>query len=306
MSGDKKEQMWKVKAEDGSIFGPASMATLLAWARDGRLAATHVISSDGKNWVPVTSRGELAMDWIAEISPGKFFGPIHRDAMDELIRSGDVGKDMPQYVRTRTQEDRPSNLREQNETLRAQIETLKADFANRIGELESKLAKAESANAELKSEIETRDLDFDAERQGFKATETRIQAELAKAEKKSAALAARMEQNDAVSRNRASEEARIAELESKIALLDSTLKKVRSEADEAAAESRRAIRKAETDAQSEQAKLLKDMQANASRLKAMDIREESLKKLLQQAMTVMNSDTQQNDAVVDAEVVTIE
>ena len=48
MSPEAKEKMWKVKAEDGSVFGPASMATLLAWARDGRLAASHVISSDGK------------------------------------------------------------------------------------------------------------------------------------------------------------------------------------------------------------------------------------------------------------------
>ena len=88
MSPEAKEKMWKVKAEDGSVFGPASMATLLAWARDGRLAASHVISSDGKTWTPVASHSELAMDWIAEISPGKFYGPIHRDALDELLRNG--------------------------------------------------------------------------------------------------------------------------------------------------------------------------------------------------------------------------
>ena len=66
MSPEAKEKMWKVKAEDGSVFGPASMATLLAWARDGRLAASHVISTDGKAWTPVASHPELAMNWIAE------------------------------------------------------------------------------------------------------------------------------------------------------------------------------------------------------------------------------------------------
>ena len=310
MATEAKEQTWKVKAEDGSVFGPASMATLLAWARDGRLAASHVISTDGKTWTPVASHPELAMNWIAEISPGKFYGPIHRDALDELIRNGTIGTDAPQYVRTRSADDHPSHLRERNAELAAQIEALRISFEGQAMKFEEELEAAEKATADLKAQLETRDLEFEAERQDFRAKESKMQAELAKAEKRSETLSAQVQQTEGRGRTRAADAARIAELESKAAALEEALNKLRAESSEAAAESRRAFRETDTALQKERADFAHfraEAQAGASRLKAMEIREESIRKLLQQAAAIMAESATANGggAIEDAEVVNI-
>jgi len=310
MSPEAKEKMWKVKAEDGSVFGPASMATLLAWARDGRLAATNVISEDGTTWTPVASHPELAMDWIAEISPGKFYGPIHRDALDELVRNGDLAKNLPQYVRTRSAEDHPAHLREENAALAAQIDALRTNFESQAAKFEEEIQAAEAANADLKAQLETRDLEFDAERQELKAAATKMQAELAKAEKHSQTLSAQVQQAGGRDRTRAADAARIAELEAKVSALEASLKKLRTESDEAGAEARRAFRETDTALQKERADFARfrtESQAAASKLKAMEIREESIRKLFQQAAAIMDeaSAAKGGDAIEDAEVVNI-
>ncbi len=310
MATEAKEQTWKVKAEDGSVFGPASMATLLAWARDGRLAASHVISTDGQTWTPVASHPELAMNWIAEISPGKFYGPIHRDALDELVRNGTIGADAPQYVRTRSADDHPAHLRERNAELAAQIEALRTSFESQATKFEEELEAAEKANADLKAQLETRDLEFEAERQDFRAKESKMQAELAKAEKRSETLSAQVQQTEGRGRTRAADAARIAELESKAAALEEALNKLRAESSEAAAESRRAFRETDTALQKERADFAhfrSEAQAGASRLKALEIREESIRKLLQQAAAIMAESTTTNGggSIEDAEVVNI-
>ena len=310
MATEAKEQTWKVKAEDGSVFGPASMATLLAWARDGRLAASHVISSDGKTWTPVASHPELAMNWIAEISPGKFYGPIHRDALDELVRNGTIDADAPQYVRTRSAEDQPARLREQNASLAAQIEALRANFEGRAAKFEEELEAAETANSELKTQLETRDLEFEAERQDFRSRESKLKAELIKAEKRAETLSAQAQQTEGRGRTRAADAARIAELESKATALEEALEKLRTESAEAGAEARRAFREADTALQKERADFARfrsEAQTSASRLKALEIREESMRKLLQQASAIMAEATPVNGggAIEDAEVVNI-
>ena len=310
MATEVKEKTWKVKAEDGSVFGPASMATLLAWARDGRLAASHVISADGETWTPVASHPELAMDWIAEISPDKFYGPIHRDALDELVRNGTISADAPQYVRTRSADDHPARLRERGAALAAQIEALRLNFEGQAMKFEEELEAAEKANADLKAQLETRDLEFEAERQVFRAKESKMQAELAKAEKRSETLSAQVQQTEGRGRTRAADAARIAELESKAAALEEALNKLRAESSEAAAESRRAFRETDTALQKERADFAhfrSEAQATASRLKALEIREESMRKLLQQAAAIMAESATANGGgtIEDAEVVNI-
>ncbi len=303
-----KEATWKVKADDGSVFGPVSMSTLLAWARDGRLAASHVISADGKTWTPVASHAELSMDWIAEVSPGKFFGPIHRDALDELLRNGDIGEAAPQYVRTRSADDHPARLRERNTALAAQLEAMRSGFEARAAKFDEELAAAEAANVELRTQLETRDLEFEAERQGFRASESKMQAELAKAEKKSATLAAQVKSGGERDRSRAADAARIAELEAKVTTLEAALAKLREESAKAGADARRALRETDTALQKERADFARfrsEAQTAASRMKAMEIREESLRKLVQQAATIMDESAPARGGIEDAEVVNI-
>lgn len=299
MANETSETMWKVRAEDGTEFGPASMETLLSWARDGRLAPENVISSDGKVWTPVAAHPELAMDWIAEIEPGKFYGPIHQDALRELVRGGQLKKDAPRFARAISMNDSPAKLKEANDSLKAQIDALRRDFAIRSGRLEEDLVSSEAKVVELKTQLETRDLDFEAERQEMLAAGSKMQAELAKAEKKSAALASQIEQSSAAGRTRAVDAARIDELEAKVSELEKNAAANAERLEDALAEARHLKR--ELDA------ALQARQTADAKLKALQLREESLRKLLQQA-TALFSETAtgaDRDKIVDAEIVTV-
>ena len=88
--GDKR---WLVKNEQGDTFGPVDFETLKAWAKDGRLAPTNTLSDDATIWNAVTQYPELEMDWVAEVSPGAFYGPIHKLALESLQREGSLPAD---------------------------------------------------------------------------------------------------------------------------------------------------------------------------------------------------------------------
>ena len=85
-SGDK----WFVRNEDGRVFGPCGLDTLLQWSREGRIAPSACVSGDGAAWIPATQMPELKMDCIVEIGPRQFFGPLHAEAVDGLFSGGSV------------------------------------------------------------------------------------------------------------------------------------------------------------------------------------------------------------------------
>lgn len=85
-----EEQRWLVRNEQGETFGPVDFDTLKSWASDGRLAPTNEVSENGAQWTLATTFDALEMDWVAEVTPGTFYGPIHRLAMDELVRDGSI------------------------------------------------------------------------------------------------------------------------------------------------------------------------------------------------------------------------
>ncbi len=85
--GDKR---WLVKNEQGETFGPVDFETLKLWAQDGRLAPTNTLSDDMTMWHPVTQFPELEMDWVAEVSTGVFYGPIHKLALESLKKEGSL------------------------------------------------------------------------------------------------------------------------------------------------------------------------------------------------------------------------
>jgi len=63
---------------------------LQAWARDGRIGPSNQISADGVAWLPAVDEPALEMDWVAEVTGGRFYGPIHRDAVRSLIGEGAI------------------------------------------------------------------------------------------------------------------------------------------------------------------------------------------------------------------------
>ena len=351
---DFEEVKWRIRAEDGSIFGPAAMAALLAWARDGRLSPGHLVSSDGENWVPVTSLRELSMDWVAEVSPGRFYGPINHDAVTDLIRSKEIAPDVPTFVRVSSLDESPATLRAENESLRRQLAALREDFSRRASELEAGVSAAEALQAELRGQLDTRDMDFEAERQSFKAVETSLRADLAKAEaerKKSAdaeaslradfakaeadckkasvvesqlqaeiarlkadvaklesrssALAKQVEQSSGRERAHAADAARIAELEKQIEEGEAERRRLREEVEAKEADARRGIREAESALLKERddhARLRTEAQAALDRAKAARLREESVCKLLRQALSAFD-DAGDGEVIEDGEAI---
>ena len=88
--GDAKAKVWFVRNEQGVRFGPVDFETLKAWACDGRVGPANEISANGTDWQPAAEQRGLEMDWVAEVSPGRFYGPIHKDAMRDLVKEGAI------------------------------------------------------------------------------------------------------------------------------------------------------------------------------------------------------------------------
>ena len=83
--------------EDGKVYGPADLAALVEWSKDGRIEPTSFVSRDRKSWQPAQTKPELEMKWLIEAEPGKVFGPFHRTVVSGLFRNGAIGKTAKAY-----------------------------------------------------------------------------------------------------------------------------------------------------------------------------------------------------------------
>ena len=79
------EPNWFVKTDDGKVYGPADIAKLVEWAKEGRIESTSSVSRDRVKWSPAQLMKELEMNWIVETEPGKLFGPLNREVISRLI-----------------------------------------------------------------------------------------------------------------------------------------------------------------------------------------------------------------------------
>ncbi len=146
---------WRVRTDSGACFGPVGMDELRQWARDGRLMATYAVSADGeKTWQPLSELAELEMHDLVEMSAGTYFGPVHRQVVDELIRAGEVPKGASIYRKV-AGEDAIAKL--EKETLRAEslsgdLKAEKAHAAKLEKQLEKEILRAESLSGDLKAE----------------------------------------------------------------------------------------------------------------------------------------------------------
>lgn len=304
MADESETRKWKVRSDDGTVFGPVDKQTLIAWAKDGRLAPNHMMSCDDATWVPVTSCPELAMDWVVEMFPGRFHGPINHDAMAELLRNGDVKPSMAQFARVASLDESPSSVKSANESLRRQIDALRSDFSARAAELEARISELETKNSELSGTLSTRDVEFDAERQAFRANESKLQAELAKAQsqvavmKKAAETAARRENAHVA------DVARIAELEGRLADAASEAEKKAKDAAALEADLRRAVRDSESTLEEERratASMRAKFNGLEEKCRTQRQRDESLRKLLKQAMDSLGvASVDSSEVVIEA------
>ena len=83
--------------EDGKVYGPAGIKSLVEWATDGRVEPTSFVSQDRKSWRPAQTMPELEMKWLVETEPGKVFGPFNRAVVIGLFKDDDVAKTAKAY-----------------------------------------------------------------------------------------------------------------------------------------------------------------------------------------------------------------
>ena len=102
---------WYVKAEDGKVYGPATLAQLIEWAKDGRIQPTGSLSRDRVSWQPASSLAELEMKWFVELTSGKVFGPFNRAFVDRLLADGSVSPDAKIYCRQEEGEKQEPEVR---------------------------------------------------------------------------------------------------------------------------------------------------------------------------------------------------
>ena len=81
-------EKWYIKNSNDKTFGPISLEVLKDWVKDGRVEPFAGISKDLKTWMLAPLKAELEMNWVVENNPGQFYGPTHRNVIDDLMRSG--------------------------------------------------------------------------------------------------------------------------------------------------------------------------------------------------------------------------
>jgi chromosome segregation ATPase len=287
-------EVWRVRTEDGATFGPVPLAALVDWARDGRLAPTCEISSDsGRQWLPVTRLAALAMHWVVEVAPGTFYGPVHREAIEELVREGALAADLPLFTRAREAADDIAALRAEKESLGRRLEELRHDFAARTVELERQFRAAAAAAEQLRGQLEAKDLDFEAERQEHRAAASRQQAERARLEARCSAIEKQQQETARQDAARLAAAARLPDLEKQLAAAGERLAAMRTELETELRRERQARREAEKallEARAAQAGRRNELRDLRENLRALKLRQESLRKLLRQAVATLGGE----------------
>ena len=80
-NGDK----WYLQKQDGSEYGPETLATMSRWAAESRLVSGNKLSADRKQWTLVEDIPELNMSWLAELADGRRYGPFNIAATQDLV-----------------------------------------------------------------------------------------------------------------------------------------------------------------------------------------------------------------------------
>lgn len=283
----------RIRFDGGREYSASSLDELKQWARDGRISPSTELSVDDGPWAPVSGCRELEMDWVAEVSAGMLYGPVHRSAIEALKADGSIPADAPLF-RRKTDQDSGQSERERARELayETRIEALEKELA--AAEQSLRAARAESVEA--KGSAAARDMEAGAERQEHQAAIARLNAEIAKRDARIAALElkckeveAAIEKNSALS---AAAERRAAKAEESRAALE--------ESERAAREDARDARASLASARADAARMRKAADDAKAELRASRLRAESIRKLLLQAVSVSGEGAARaagNDAV---------
>ncbi len=163
---------WYVRSTTGKVFGPIGLDMLKTWVKDGRVEPLAGISTDLVNWTLAPLRPELEMNWVVENEPGQFYGPTHRNVIDDLVKAGSLSKDARFYC-----DDRGAAI----ERLRS-AEAAVAASAAEVVQRDSRLAAAQQL-------ISKKDLQLAAAQKAVAKRDERISEAVASLERKESQLA---------------------------------------------------------------------------------------------------------------------
>lgn len=76
---------WYLKKQDGAVFGPAGLTVMREWAASGRIAPEDQVSTDQAQWKAAPDEPLLEMSWKIMMEDGTSYGPVHLEALKELL-----------------------------------------------------------------------------------------------------------------------------------------------------------------------------------------------------------------------------
>ncbi len=152
--------LWTVRTGAGQVFGPVAFDVLKSWAAEGRIAPDYQLSYNEVTWLPPSAVPELAMDWVVELELGRFFGPIHRHTVDEMLRD-------PRYRKARVFQqaaaespvpvdtEQVQELERQLAQERQAIESLKLEQGRLADALSASQKEAEELRGQIDGSVES-------------------------------------------------------------------------------------------------------------------------------------------------------
>jgi hypothetical protein len=150
-------EKWYIKNSNGKAFGPITLEVLKDWVKDGRVEPLAGISKDLKTWMLAPLKAELEMNWVVENNPGQFYGPTHRNVIDDLVRSGSLSPSARFYCDDRGSSD--SRLR---------------DLEKKISEMEKTIASKEMTILEMQKVSKQKDAQAEELQKVVQQCEVRI------------------------------------------------------------------------------------------------------------------------------------
>lgn len=157
---DTGEGQWFLrKSEDGSTFGPLTVAQLARWAAAAQVAPNDAVSADQISWIKAPMLPELGMNWIVEVTTERYYGPTTLGAVGEFLRLGEISDatfviNACDGSRRQVREiaavlQPPSEISDDTSATAPSAATIAVDAQERIRELEQALLEERRAMTEL-------------------------------------------------------------------------------------------------------------------------------------------------------------
>jgi chromosome segregation ATPase len=159
---------WRLKAPDGSVFGPCSVATLHDWAAQGRIEPGSSVSPNGAVWRPAESLEPLHLEWIIEGADGSRTGPFHAEAVRAFAAEGAIGPETPlAHLRTGRRSTVGELLAAASAAATPAVEEERGALASEIARLRARVEAERNTRSAAEADLATRTEQFRAAQFGM-------------------------------------------------------------------------------------------------------------------------------------------